>query len=239
MTSSTPTIDPQAVCQKDIQTLFTNITPRYDLLNTLLSFRIDHYWRSVAVRIGLEISPKRIIDIGTGTGKLLSAFQAKQSFDYCAGVDLCESMLQKAGETVRAQRTIFACADALTLPLQEGTFDLAVSAFTMRSLPDLGKFFTELARILIPGGRMVMLELTRPEVWWLRAAYYPYLNFYLPFLGWLISGDRNAYRFLADSIMSFKDRPAILALIESNGFRNARAVNLTGGLATLFVADRK
>lgn len=239
MTSSTPTIDPRAVRQKDIQTLFTNITPRYDLLNSLLSFQIDRYWRSVAVRIGLEISPKRIIDIGTGTGKLLSSFQAKNSFDYGVGVDLCESMLVKAGESAHAERTLFTCADALTLPLREAAFDLAVSAFTMRSLPDLGKFFRELARVLTPGGRIVMLELTRPEAWWLRMLYYPYLNFYLPFLGWLISGDRNAYRFLAESIMSFKDRPAILAIIESNGFRNARAVNLTGGLATLFVADRK
>lgn len=239
MKLSTPSIDPQAVSQKDIQTLFTNITPQYDLLNSLLSFRIDDYWRSVAVRLGLEGSPRSILDIGTGTGKLLAEFLKRRSLDYVVGVDLCESMLVKAEINLESASKMLTCADALALPLKNEAIDLAVSSFTLRSLPDLSQFLRELARVLTPNGRIVLLELTRPQSWWMRAAYYPYLNFYLPFLGWVISGDRNAYRFLAQSIASFKSRQDVLSLIEANGFTNARAVNLSCGLATIFVAQKK
>ena len=239
MKLSTPSIDPQAVSQKDIQTLFTNITPQYDLLNSLLSFRIDHYWRREAVRIGLEGSPRSILDIGTGTGKLLAEFLKHAAFDYCVGVDLCESMLIKAQSAIESERKIMTCADALALPLKDGVIELVVSSFALRSLPDLSQFLRELERVLTRNGRIVLLELTRPESWWMRAAYYPYLNFYLPFLGWAISGDRNAYRFLAQSITSFKDRQTMLGLIGSHGFEHARALNLSGGLATLFVAQKK
>ncbi|MBI4431747.1 MAG: ubiquinone/menaquinone biosynthesis methyltransferase [Candidatus Omnitrophica bacterium] len=254
MTSSTPSIDPNALRQKDIQTLFTNITPRYDLLNSILSFRIDDIWRAETVRLGVEKSPRKLLDIGTGTGKLLATFIKAQvlasvlsgspprnddSFDYCVGLDLCESMLGRAKQTVSGNNTLFACADALALPFREHSFDLIVSGFTLRSLPDLGGFFRESARILAAGGRIILLELTRPENGWLRAAYFPYLKFYLPLVGWIFSGDRQAYRFLSSSIASFKDRAEVLNLMSSNGFESARAISLTGGLATIFVAERK
>ena len=237
MKFSTPSINPVAVRKDDIRTLFTNITPRYDLLNDLLSFRLDAVWRSRAVQIGLKKPAGRLLDIGAGTGKLLGAFLKKGSFKYALGLDLCESMLEKAKKEAGAN-TFLTCADGTALPLKDKSFDLAVSAFTLRSIPDLSKFFSELYRVLAPGGRIVMLELTRPQSWWLRAAYYPYLRFYLPFLGWLISGDRHAYRFLADSISHFKERGELLAFITSEGFQNADALNLTGGLATIFVAEK-
>lgn len=237
MKLSTPTIDPAHIQKQDIRTLFTNITPRYDLLNTLLSFQLDTYWRNAAVEAGLKECPKKILDIGTGTGKLLGAFLKKAKFERACGIDLCESMLEKARHDLNSNSS-FICTDSTTLPFKEKSFDLVVSSFTMRSIPSLDHFFGEIFRVLIPGGKMIMLELTRPRSLWLRAAYYPYLHFYLPFLGWLISRDVHAYRFLADSISTFKDEGELKRTISSVGFSEAEAVSLSLGLATILMARR-
>lgn len=196
------------------------------------------YWRDRTVEIGLERPAARLLDVGTGTGKLLYSFLKKQHFLFPCGVDLCESMLVKAKNEITERNASFVCADSIVLPLRGESFDLIVSSFTLRSIPDLGAFFSELYRVLVPGGRIVMLELTRPRSWWLRAAYYPYLKAYLPFLGWLISGDRHAYRFLAESISAFGTPEELVRLMISKGFSCPGILKLSGGLATVFSAEK-
>lgn len=223
-----------------IKQIFTEITPRYDLLNGLLSMSLDRAWRRWAVRMTLKSGEKSILDIGTGTGKFLKAFLEKADFEKITGMDLCESMLQKAKVLIPDRDITWLSADiSKGIPLESGSFDLVTAAFTLRSIQqDLPFFFGETARVLKRGGKIAFLELTRPRSVWFQMLYYPYLKFYLPLLGALISGSSKAYSFLADSILHFDEPEKIQGLLEKSGFGDVKLHRYTGGVATLITARK-
>lgn len=222
-----------------IKEIFTRITPRYDFLNSLLSLRLDRSWRRWAVELVLEGSEKTVLDIGTGTGKFLKTFLEKGNFDGACGVDLCQSMLERARKDLADSRIRWIQADVSKgIPAADASFDLVSAAFTLRSIPNMASFFAEIHRILRPSGKVAFLELTRPVHAWLRILYYPYLRFYLPLMGTLISGSFQAYSFLSNSILHFEEPATVARLLRETGFSQPTIHSYTGGIATLIVARK-
>lgn len=223
--------------KNQIQSFFDAIAGRYDFLNSLLSFRLDESWRKRSASLLLRGNEKTILDLGTGTGKFLKAFFKKHSFEKALGVDFSESMLEKARKDL-GEKAEFINADFHNLPFSEESFDLIVSAFALRSVKDIPQFMRSSFRILKPRGRIGILCLTRPENRILRWAHAIYLNIYLPLMGRLISGQKEAYLFLSQSIQSFQDPSDTLHMMENAGFKNVYAVSLSGRIATLFAGEK-
>lgn len=223
-----------------IRKAFDSITPRYDLLNQLLSFGMSESWRKQAAEIVLRLpgfAPKTILDLGCGTGKFLEVFLNKKAWDSATGLDFSAAMLSKARTTV-AGNVMWLQGDFDALPFLENSFDLVISGFTLRSVQRLPEFLANVRRILTPGGRVAFLDLTRPRNLLARIFFYPYLKFVLPVLGGLISGNREAYGFLSSSIRKFQSPDATLQLMEGLGYRDCTSKSFAFGAATLIIGSK-
>jgi len=225
-----------------IQSSFNSITPRYDFLNQILSFGMSDRWRqkSCEILLGGEAvdrpRAKTILDLGCGTGKFLECFLKTKKWDFAVGLDFSSKMLKKARETVE-ETAVWIEEDFEKLPFLEGSFDLIVSAFTLRSVRDMPAFLKEINRVLSPGGRVALLDLTRPRG---IAAFffYPYLRWVLPVLGGIISGHCQAYHFLSSSVQSFQRPEETMDLMEKTGLRKIRLKRFAFGAATLIIASK-
>jgi demethylmenaquinone methyltransferase/2-methoxy-6-polyprenyl-1,4-benzoquinol methylase len=172
------------------------------------------------------------LDICTGTGDLAGVLAGRVGErGEVVGVDFCPAMLERA--RLKYPRLRFVEGDALRLPLEGGRFDAATMAFGLRNLVDTRAGFAEMKRVLRPGGRALVLELTRPSGP-LRFLYYIYLHFVLPLVGGLVSGNFTAYRYLANTIQAFLSPADICAQMRDAGFTEVRAYPLCGGIATIF-----
>jgi demethylmenaquinone methyltransferase/2-methoxy-6-polyprenyl-1,4-benzoquinol methylase len=220
-----------------VRGMFGRVARRYDLLNHLLSFEIDKYWRAMAVRRVRHILARpdaRVLDLCCGTGDLTLALQAK-SGSLVYGSDFCHPMLTAATEKAarrKAKLRLFE-ADALQLPLASGMFDLVTIAFGFRNLADYGSGLAEMRRLLNRGGTAAILEFTRPPNRLVRAVYETYSERILPVIGGWISGDREAYEYLPDSVRKFPAAPDLAADMRRAGFRNAGFEYLTAGTVAL------
>ena len=234
-----------------IRQAFDSITPRYDLLNQILSFGQAGRWRKKACEIVLQtphpsLSPGErarvrgmtsILDLGCGTGKFLEAFLQKRTWESATGVDFSVEMLKRARETVRGN-VMWLQEDFDSLPFLGSSFDLVISAFTLRSVQKLPEFLDKVHTILTPGGRAAFLDLTRPRNFWARLFFYPYLKWVLPLLGWLLSGDRKAYGFLSDSVRKFQAPEDTIKLMQATGYRDLTSKSFAFGAATLIIGTK-
>ncbi|MBM4061566.1 MAG: bifunctional demethylmenaquinone methyltransferase/2-methoxy-6-polyprenyl-1,4-benzoquinol methylase UbiE [Planctomycetes bacterium] len=222
-----------------IQRMFAEVAPGYDRANRALSFGVDRWWRRRAVRmVGLRPG-ERGLDVCCGTGDLAFALQAAGAA--VTGTDFCAPMLAIAGQKARRRNergggpARLVAADALALPFADHCFDFATVAFGIRNLSDPVAGLREMARVVRPGGRIVVLEFCRPRLPVLGALYRFYFGRVLPRLGGWISGARNgAYRYLHDSVMAFPERGDFLALMQRAGLQRPRLCLLTGGIAALY-----
>lgn len=234
-----------------IKRLFAGISPRYDLLNRLLSLGMDRAWRrrtAAAVLDGLAPAggaPRRILDLCSGTGDL--AIELAHAGLEVTGADFCHEMLvigrEKAGRIRerdgRPRSAItMAEADALRLPFPDATFSGAAIAFGVRNLEDLDAGLREFHRVLKPGGRLAVLEFGRPRGAVIGALYSIYLNLAVPIVGRLVSGSREAYAWLSSSIQAFPDQAAFPDRLKRAGFTDVRAQSLTFGIAALYVGRK-
>lgn len=223
-----------------IRAAFDSITPRYDLLNQVLSFGMSKSWRKQSAKILLQdpcFSPKTILDLGCGTGKFLECFLRSRSWDRAAGVDFSSAMLEKARRTVSGN-VIWLQEDFDSLPFLDSSFDLVISGFTLRSVRKLPEFLNRVYHILDSGGKAAFLDLTRPRSFWVRWLFYPYLKFVLPLLGWILSGNRKAYGFLSGSVRKFQDPEETIRLMQSLGYRDCVSKSFAFGAATLIIGKK-
>lgn len=220
-----------------IREFFDSVASRYDLLNSILSFNLDECWRNRSRDLILEGTEKRILDLGVGTGKYLKGFLNAQSWQCAVGLDFSEKMLARAKADLPASAR-FVSADFHYLPFAGESFDLVVSSFTLRSVKDMNLFLKEVYRILALGGKAAFLCLTRPRNILMKSVYYPYLKFYLPCMGQLISGHDKAYRFLSESIQSFQNPEVTAGMMREAGFASLKTVSLTLGAATLLLGSK-
>ena len=219
--------------QKTIQSFFNRIAGPYDFLNSFLSVGLDRYWRNRLVYESLARSERSILDLGVGTGKSLNAFLKRQQFDCAVGCDFSEQMLRTARDRVGKLSYLVAC-DFHEFPFGSETFDLIVGSFILRSVQNLSKFFSEVRRLLRPGGKAAFLELTRPtNLLFRRLVYEPYLKFYVPWAGKLFSKHPDAYQFLSQSVQSFLEPTDLKKEFEWSGFVRVSLKSLSFGIATV------
>ncbi len=223
--------------KKQIREFFDAIAPRYDFLNTFLSFRMDDLWRRKALARVLKPEYRSVLDLGIGTGKFLKLFLEKKSWKQAVGLDFSQGMLVRAREDLK-QTTGLVSADFHDLPFLDESFDLIVSSFTLRSVKDIPRFLSEVNRVLRPGGTAAFLCLTRPKSAWMRGLYFPYLKYYLPSIGRVFSRHEQAYSFLSESIQNFQAPEVTLQMMRDAGFQNVNGETYTFGAATLFRGEK-
>jgi demethylmenaquinone methyltransferase / 2-methoxy-6-polyprenyl-1,4-benzoquinol methylase len=224
-----------------VRRIFSEIAPRYDLLNHVLSLNVDRTWRRRAIcALAWERAPQgTYIDVCAGTLDVGAELARRPAFSgLVIGADFAEPML-RAG-TGKAPRSALApvVADALTLPVRDGSAAGAVVAFGARNLADLDAGLREARRVLEPGARFVILEFSTPRIPLVRALYHFYFRRILPLVGRVVSGHETAYRYLPESVANFPDREQLARRMERAGFRNVQWRALTLGIAALHWGER-
>jgi len=232
-------IHDEAGAARYVRQMFARVAPRYDLVNHILSFEIDRYWRRFTVdkvRGVAERADARLLDLCCGTGDLLVAME-KAHGRPVLGVDFCRPMLTGAAEKLK-DRARLVEADVLSLPFAESSFDLITIAFGLRNLVHYEKGLAEMRRLLHPGGRLAVLEFSQPEGVFLSPLYSFYFHQVLPLLGGAISGAGGAYRYLQQSVDKFLSPDALSAVMLGVGFQHVQYWRLTGGIAVLHLATK-
>lgn len=222
-----------------VRRMFSEIAPRYDLLNRLLSFGQDQAWRRRAVALALEKRPGRVLDLATGTGDLALALKRARPEAEVVGVDFSPAMLELARRKAKrlGLEVVFLEGDALDLSFPDGSFQAVTVAFGFRNFADYGKALEEMHRILAPGGRAVILEFPPPPKGPFGLLYRAYFKGILPLLGGLLSRSFHAYRYLPASVERFPTPETLKGMMEAVGFQ-VRYEGLTFGVAAIHVGDK-
>ena len=218
---------------QQVRTMFARIAGRYDLLNRTLSLGVDRRWRRRAVRAAGDVRGRLVLDACCGTGDLAADFARAGA--RVVGVDFTPEMLWRAGPKLgaRAPAHLFVHADALRLPLADGVADVASVAFGLRNLADPDAGLRELARVVRPGGKVLVLEFTTPPGALLGGLYRLYFTRVLPRVGGLLSGDPGAYRYLPDTVLAWPAPAALEARLRAAGLERCGHRLLSGGIACL------
>ena len=214
--------------------MFGRIAQRYDLANHLLSGGADFLWRRRAAKMIEGWRPKHVLDLATGSGDLALALQRRLPEATIVAADFSPEMLEVARRK-GVRETVL--ADALRLPFADGSFDCVTVAFGLRNMADWNLALREMARVLRSGGHLLVLDFSMP-VGTLRPAYRFYLHRCLPLLASIVTGQKEAYDYLAGSIEKFPTGDEMIRLIEENGFALGAARPLTGGIATIYTAGK-
>lgn len=226
-----------------VEGMFDSIAGRYDLLNRLLSFGVDRYWRRHAVRqAGRYVRPAEVLDVATGTGDLALEVMRLGPVRV-TGIDISDQMLEEGRRKVerRGYREMISLSrgDALATGFADSSFDLVMSAFGVRNFPDTLAGLTEMCRVARPGGVVMVLEFSRPRRFPFSQIYRLYFTRLLPLIGRRVSGDPDAYSYLPETVMQFPDDEKFMALMSAAGLTGIREKRLTGGIATIYTGIKE
>ena len=229
--------------KEKVREMFDNIAPTYDRLNHIMSMNVDKLWRRHALKEIVDGTPQRILDVACGTGdSTVSIAKAAAEGSEIIGADISEGMMalvkgkaEKAGVSGRISLQV---ADGEALPYGDGAFDRVTCAFGIRNFEHKEKGLSEFLRVLKPGGKAVILELSVPQNRLVRGAYDLYFLHILPRIGGAVSGDRAAYRYLPASVHHFPAPKEFCRMMEAAGFRAVRCRTFTFGLCRMYVGER-
>lgn len=218
---------------------FDKISRRYDCLNHLMTWGLDRGWRRKAVREMVDPTCKQLfLDVATGTGDVARELMQKSHPEsLLTGIDLSEEMLAIARRKVSVRATLI-CADAEQMPFEENRFDCVSVAFGVRNFSHIEQGLAEMYRVLKPGGKLVVLELTTPENPILLKLYKLYACKIIPLLGGLVARNREAYTYLPNSILQFPKPVRFLQMLSDAGFVNPTCRRFTFGVCSMFVAKK-
>jgi demethylmenaquinone methyltransferase/2-methoxy-6-polyprenyl-1,4-benzoquinol methylase len=219
-----------------VRKMFGSIARRYDIANHLLSCGMDFYWRRHTAKIVADWRPHSIADLATGTGDLALALQKELPEAEITGVDFLPEMLEIAKRKGVRQIVL---ADATDLPFGDDSFDCITIAFGLRNLENWAAGLTEMSRVLKTNGHLLVLEFSLPTMPMLRTFYRFYLHRCLPLVGSFLTGTRNAYDYLGDSIEEFPNGTLMCQLMARNGFVRPTFKPLTAGIVTIYTATKR
>jgi len=222
-----------------VKEIFSTITGRYDFLNHLLSFRRDVAWRNFATRKMKFPQTQRFLDVACGTGDLSLAAARRHPQITVTGLDFVPQMVRAARHKAQAKklagRVSFLQGDALRLPFNDHTFDVAAIAFGIRNIPDRTRALREMARVVVRGGQVMVLEMSFQQKPLFGPVYRIYLNYVLPLQAKLISKNPAAYYYLTDSIKNFPPPGEFVDIMEQAGITHIETYPLTLGITWLYV----
>jgi len=219
-----------------VREMFTRIARRYDVMNSLMTGGRHHAWRRLAADAVVDAPPGPILDLATGTADLALAVRAVRPASRVVAADFSEAMLHEARPKLarRGERRVRLLAgDALALPFRDRTFAAVTSAFLVRNLDDLAGGLTEMRRVVMSGGLVVTLDITRPTVVGWDRVFGIYFARVVPVLGALVAGDRAAYTYLPDSVARFTSPAGLAEAMRRAGLRDVRYRR--AGLGTIAV----
>jgi demethylmenaquinone methyltransferase / 2-methoxy-6-polyprenyl-1,4-benzoquinol methylase len=236
---NTPVVGRRANLDKrprDVAAMFDAVARRYDRTNTLLSLGQDRHWRH-STRQALELSPgDRVLDLAAGTG--VSTAELARSGAYAVGCDFSLEMLLAGRSRPARQHLPLIAGDALRLPFGDGVFDAATISFGLRNVADVDQALREMARVVRPGGRLVVCEFSQPAFGAFRSLYLNYLVRALPVIARRVSSNPDAYVYLAESIRAWPGQLELARIIAAAGWTDVRWRNLSGGIVALHRAKR-
>ncbi|MBV5318904.1 MAG: ubiquinone/menaquinone biosynthesis methyltransferase [Desulfobulbaceae bacterium] len=225
--------------KKFVKEKFSSISGRYDLLNSLLSLKIDRYWRWRTIRLLREFPGGWVMDLCAGTLPLSLELARQAPKRKVLSIDFCEDMLRAGAKTLpkdgRAERIFPVCGDGEIIPAPTGSFWGCTVAFGVRNLSRTLQGLQEMHRILRPSGKLLILEFSRPTNPIIKPLYSFYLNRVLPLIAGLISGDKEAYQYLASSIAAFYEPEELLAMMREAGFTTVSRIPMTFGIVSIYV----
>lgn len=217
-----------------VQAMFGRVARRYRLANTIMSGGLDYFWRKRAAAVVKAWKPARVLDVATGSGDLARTIESAAPTAEVTGADFSPEMLEVA-RRLGSRRLVQ--ADALALPFKDGEFDAVTVAFGLRNMASWDGALREMDRVLAPGGHVLVLDFSVPPPP-LRSFYRPYLHHVLPRLASLVTGEKDAYRYLAESIEAFPSGEALCRIIAGAGFQEAVCEPLSGGIVSLYTGRR-
>lgn len=244
--SVVPYKDKDSSKREQVAEMFDSISPKYDLLNHVLSGGIDILWRKRAIRELRKAMapqhPRRILDIATGTGDFaLEALALKP--EKIVGMDISEGMLSVGREKMKKRGVDhiieMRTGDSEGLPLPDNDFDAVIVAFGVRNFETLLKGLTDMYRVTRPGGVCVVLEFSNPRQFPFKQLYSFYSRTILPLIGRVVSKDASAYTYLPESVQTFPDGPDFLRIYEAAGFSNTKCIPLTFGVASIYIGHKR
>ena len=218
--------------------MFNNISKTYDFLNHFLSLGIDIIWRKKAIGELKKDKPKHILDVATGTGDF--AFEALQALnpDKITGVDISQGMLDVAKEKIAKRGLQSKCevklGDSERLLFDDNTFDAVTVAYGVRNFENLEKGISDMLRVLKPGGKVVILEFSKPRVFPVKQLYNFYFHYITPTIGKIFSKDNSAYKYLPESVEAFPDGKKFTDLMEKVGYRETKNRPLAFGICSIY-----
>ena len=227
--------------KEQVAKMFNNISHRYDFLNHLLSLGIDKVWRKKAISVLKPLSPKKILDVATGTGDF--AIQSMElNPDKIIGIDISEGMLDVGRRKITARnlgdKIELIRGDSENIPYSQNKFDAVTVAFGVRNFENLTRGLSEIKRVLRPGGMVVILEFSKPAAFPFKQLYHFYFRFILPRIGSLVSSDKSAYTYLPKSVEAFPDGEDFLRILQDVGFKDTQCSSLTFGISTIYIGTK-
>lgn len=225
-----------------VEKMFDRIAHSYDLLNHLLSMGIDRSWRRAAIDSLRPYAPKRLLDVATGTGDFALLAMERLQLESLLGVDLSEGMLRVAREKAERagwnDRIEMRRADCMELDLADESFDAVTVAYGVRNFENLDRGLREMLRVLRPGGRLVIIELTSPVCFPMKQLFRLYSRVLMSLLGRWLSKDAHAYTYLPATMEAFPQGETMQKILQKNGFRDVDFRRFTFGLSTLYTAAK-
>lgn len=228
--------------KEQVADMFNNISKKYDLLNRLMTMRIDVIWRKKAIKLLQAIQPQTILDVATGTGDFAIESIKILKPKKIIGVDISQGMLEVAKEKIvkKGLQEVFEVqlGDSENLQFADNSFDAVTVAFGVRNFEDLEKGLSEIHRVLKPGGKAIILELSNPTAFPIKQFYNFYFHKIVPAYGKLISKDSSAYSYLPESVAKFPDGQRFAKITDKVGFASTHVRPQTFGFCTIYEASK-
>lgn len=228
--------------KQQVEEMFDKIAFRYDFLNRFLSAGIDVGWRKKAIRQLISSQPKNILDVATGTGDFALTCYEILKPEKITGIDISEGMLEigrkKITKAGLQEKVKLVNGDSEAILFDDNTFDAVTVAFGVRNFENLEKGLSEIKRVLKPGGKLIVLECTKPSAPVIKQLYNFYMKTITPKVGKIIAKNNEAYQYLNNSVLQFPEKDSFVHILNQSNYRNAFYKTLTLGICTIYCAEK-